>query len=236
MNCIIVDDDPLSCRILEECIRKTEGLEHCGSYGNPVEALNASNNFVDVDLLFLDIEMPEMTGFELLRSLDRIPLVIMISAKEKYAVDAFDFDITDYLLKPITYARFFKGVKKAMGRRTTKSAQLKTVMDDGIFLKRNNAFVRIKYSEVLTIEALENYVTMRTIDGKFVLHQSLKSIEEKLPQSSFRRVHRSFIVNVNHIKSVQDNDIVMYFTPEGTVIPLGKSYRDKLLGDLKTIG
>lgn len=230
MNCIIIDDDELSRRVVEEFIGRTDFLNLTHSFSNAVEAINYIKQGEEVHLIFLDVEMPEMTGIEFLNSLSHPPQVIIISSKEKYAIQAFDYSVTDYLLKPITYARFFKAASKAY-EQFNKGRSL-TDTDKEIFIKKNSSLVRIKYNDILWVEALENYVVINTINDKFTIHFTMKSIENQLPMVKFKRVHRSFIVNVSRITSIEDNSVVIKLADSKKVIPIGKSYREKLLNEI----
>ncbi|MBN2486329.1 MAG: response regulator transcription factor [Bacteroidales bacterium] len=231
MNCIIIDDDLMSRRVLEEFISRTEQLNLLNSYENAVDAINAFSTGEDIDLIFLDIEMPEMSGIDFLETLQNPPQIIIVSSKEKYALDAFNYDVTDYLLKPVTYSRFFKAINKANVRFKNKV----DTRDNEIFIKKNSALVRLKYTDILWVEALENYVIFTTFNEKFTIHFTMKAIENKLPSNMFTRVHRSFIVNTRSINIIEDNAILIN-TKEGMkTIPIGKSYKDKLMGDINLI-
>ncbi|HEX3006856.1 MAG TPA: LytTR family DNA-binding domain-containing protein [Bacteroidales bacterium] len=233
MNCIIIDDDKLSCRVIEEFIAKTDNLVLLNVYSNAVDAINAvKNSTEDVELIFLDIEMPEMSGIDFLDSLDIITQIIIISSKEKYALNAFEYDVTDYLLKPVSYGRFYKAVDKAIARANKNKIDTK---GDEIFIKYNSSLVRLKYMDILWVEALENYVIINTFNERFTIHFTMKSIEQKLPTSRFTRVHRSFIVNTSSINVIEDNSILIK-THEGMKsLPIGKSYKDKLMSDINVI-
>lgn len=230
MNCIIVDDDKLSRRIIEEFVNKTDSLELLGTFTNGVEAINYIRQNQDlINLIFLDIEMPEMDGLELLNSLTSKPQVIIISSKEKYALNAFEYDVTDYLLKPIPYARFYKAIDKAQNRLKEK---LDDFQKEEIFIKKNSTLVRLRYDDILWIEALENYVIFNTYADRYTIHFTMKSIEQKLPIHKFTRVHRSYIVNVSSINYIEDNAIIIKTEDGHKSIPIGKSYKDKLMGDI----
>ena len=228
MNCIIIDDDLMSRRVIEEFVERTEQLNLLNSFENAVDAINAFNTGEDVDLIFLDIEMPDMSGIDFLETLKNPPQIIIVSSKEKYALDAFNYDVTDYLLKPVTYGRFFKAINKA-GVRFKNKVDTK---DDEIFIKKNSALVRLKYEDILYVEALENYVIFTTYNDKFTIHFTMKAIEQKLPTSIFTRVHRSYIVNVSSIKVIEDNSVIIQTKEGHKTIPIGKSYKDKLMGDI----
>lgn len=233
MNCIIVDDDKLSRRILEEFINKTEGLYLKHSFSEAVEAVNTLKKEDDIHLIFLDIEMPEMTGIDFMNSINAHPQVIIVSAKGKYALDAFEYDVTDYLLKPVTYSRFFKAIDKATLRFEKDKNNL--IGRDEIFIKKNSTLVRLKYEEILWVEALENYVIFNTFKDKYTIHFTMKAIEQKLPSSNFTRVHRSYIVNTSTIDVIEDNSVIIRTTEGSKTIPIGKSYKEKLMRDINLI-
>ncbi len=234
MNCIIIDDDKVSRMIIEKYISKTEFLNFKAAFDNAIEAINYFNIDSDIDLIFLDIEMPEMSGVEFIQNLKKLPRVIIVSAKEKYALQAIEYDVTDYLLKPVTYARFFKAVQKAYEKYKEETASKATT--EGIFIKSSTAsFIRLLYNDIYWIEALENYVVVNTFDDKYTIHFTMKSLLEKLPLDIFKRIHRSFIVNVNKITIIEDNSIIMKTKLGNKSLPIAKSYRDDLLKDINFI-
>ncbi len=235
MNCIIVDDDNFSVRIIEEFVNQTEGLELLGTFTNAIEAVNWLNNSEKepVHLIFLDIEMPEMSGIEFLRALNVIPQVIIYSSQEKYALESYEYDVTDYLLKPVTYARFIKAVNRARERFERKENPVKQSTE--IFIKNNSSLVRVKYDDILWIEALENYVVVNTFKEKYTIHFTMKSISDKMPSERFMRIHRSYIVNFSKISAIEDNSVIIRTESGNRVIPIGKSYTDKLLNDINLI-
>jgi two-component system, LytTR family, response regulator len=231
MNCIIIDDDLMSRKIIEEFIARTDQLNLVASYDNAMDAINSFNADSDIDVIFLDIEMPEMSGIDFLESLQNPPQIIIVSGKEKYALEAYNYDVTDYLLKPVVYSRFFKAINKANVRFKNKVDS----KEDEIFIKKNSALVRLKYDDILWVEALENYVIFSTFSEKFTIHFTMKAIEQKLPTNKFSRVHRSFIVNTSRISMIEDNVIIIKTHDGNKSIPVGKSYKDKLLRDINLI-
>ncbi|MDY6800362.1 MAG: LytTR family DNA-binding domain-containing protein [Bacteroidota bacterium] len=233
MNCIIIDDDALSRRVIEEFVERTDFLSLKHSFKDAVEAINTFNKENDeIDLIFLDIEMPEMDGIDFMNALKNLPQVIIISSKEKYAVNAFDYDVTDYLLKPITYSRFYKAVLKAKN-----IYEIKERNDvDEIYIKKNSALVRLKYDEILWVEALENYVIINSFSEKFTIHFTMKSIESQLPSKQFKRVHRSYIINVKKIDRIEDNSIYIKNSEGLKNIPIGKAYKERFMNDINLMG
>lgn len=235
MNCIIVDDDALSRKIVESLIEKTESLRLLGSYGSALEAIKAFDGPETVDLIFLDIEMPEMSGLEFLNTLDSPPQVIIVTGNEKYAVEAFDYDVTDFLLKPLELTRFLKSVNKAKSRRAEVSQVTSRTGNEIFIKKKNSTLVRLSFDDVIWIEALENYVIISTFEEKFTIHFTMKAIIDKFPESQFKRVHRSYIVNVSKITMIEDSAIIVKTRMGDKSIPIGKSYRDDLLSEINLI-
>lgn len=234
MNCIIIDDDPLSRKIIEGFIEKTETLNLLGSYDNPISAFDVFKGNDEVDLIFLDVEMPEMSGLEFINTLDAPPMVIIVSGQEKYALEAYEYDVVDYLLKPLNLSRFYKSITKAQNRYQERESISK--LPEEIFIKKKNStLVRLRYDDILWVEALENYVTVSTFKDKFTIHFTMKAIENKLPQNKFKRVHRSYIVNIHQIELIEDNNVIIKIEGGTKVIPIGKSYRDNLMDDLNLI-
>jgi len=240
MNCIIIDDDKLSRKIVKEFVEKTDTLNLIDTYESAIDAINVLKNIdEEIELVFLDIEMPDMTGMEFLQNLNNYPQIIIISAKENYALEAFEYDVIDYLLKPVSYSRFFKAITKAI-KRTNESIGFRYATqsidgDNEIFIKKNSTLVRLKYNDILFVEALENYVTVATFDEKYTIHFTMKAIEKKLPSVKFKRVHRSYIVNINTIKGIEDNSVIIQLKNGTKLIPIGKSYKENLMKDLNLI-
>jgi len=233
MNCIIIDDDALSRRVVEEFVERTDFLSLTHSFKDAVAAINAFNKEnEEIDLIFLDIEMPEMDGIDFMNALKNLPQVIIISSKEKYAVNAFDYDVTDYLLKPITYSRFYKAALKAKNIHEIKERD----DVDEIYVKKNSALVRLKYDEILWVEALENYVIINSFSEKFTIHFTMKAIESQLPSKHFKRVHRSYIINVKKIDRIEDNSIYIKNSEGLKNIPIGKAYKERFMNDINLMG
>lgn len=233
MNCIIIDDDEISRVVIEQFVKRTDYLNFLKSFGNAMDAVNYINTDPDVNLIFLDIEMPEMSGIDFLKSLKNLPQIIIISSKQNYAIEAFEYDVTDYVLKPASYPRLVKAVDKAYNR--FKDQKKGAEPNDGFFIKTSTSLVRLRYEDILWVEALENYVGINTFDSKYTIHFTMKAIESKLPMNKFTRVHRSFIVNVNKISMIEDNIIVINTAKGNKSIPIGKSYRDKLMDDIDLV-
>ncbi len=232
MNCIVIEDDKMSMRIIEEFIAKTSELTHIHSYSHAVDAINALEKETNVELIFLDIELPDMTGMEFMDSLQEFkPQIIIISSKDKYAADAFNYEVTDYLVKPIKYVRFYKAIERARKRIQMRDG-LDKIGKEEIFIKKNSTLVRLRYDEILWVEALENYVIFNTFNDKYTIHFTMKAIEQKLPPDKFTRIHRSYIINTGSIEIIEDNSVLVKTQDGPKSIPIGKSYKDKLMGDI----
>ncbi|MCX6253139.1 MAG: LytTR family DNA-binding domain-containing protein [Bacteroidia bacterium] len=233
MNCIIVDDDKLSRKILEEYVSKSTSLNLIGSFSDSVTARNILSSRHDIDLIILDIEMPEMNGFDFIGSLDIPPNIIIVSSAEEYALKAFDFNVVDYLLKPVSYGRFCKAIDKTI--RYFMRKEVTNTGDEEIFIKKGSTLVKLKLRDIIYIEALENYVTLNTHDDKFTIHFTMKAIETQLPSGVFIRVHRSYIINKSMIQTIKEKSLDLNVGGILKSIPVGKSFRDSLLNDINVM-
>ena len=214
-NCIIIDDEPIARNILLEYIQRDDRLFVVATYANAVDALREIN-LKKPRLMFLDIKMPNISGFEMLRSLTQHPYVIFTTAFREYAIEGFDLNAVDYLLKPFSFERFLQAVNKAYHLfstetpDTTLSPAFQT--NEGgkdIFVKSDGKLVRIQVHNIYYIEALKEYIRIHTPDGNWVVYQTMQHIEEKLPKDLFFRIHRSFIVGLAHIKSIEGNCVMI---------------------------
>jgi DNA-binding LytR/AlgR family response regulator len=233
MNCIIVDDDKLSCKILEGYVNKYASLNLLGVYNDPISARNEMARLKDVDLILLDVKMPEMDGFDFIGSLDHPPNIIIVSGGGEFALRAFDFNVVDFLLKPISYARFCKAIDKTVRYFTPR--EITTSGDEEIFIKKGSSLVKLKLRDIVFVEALENYVTLNTNTDKFTIHFTMKAIENQLPSGVFIRVHRSFIINKSMIQAIKENSLDITIGNTVKNIPVGKSFKDTLLNDINVM-
>ena len=233
MNCIIVDDDKICCKILEGYVKKSSSLNLIGSFSESIAARNVLTERKDIELIILDIEMPEMNGFDFIGSLDFPPNIIIVSSGEEYALKAFDFNVVDYLLKPISYGRFCKAIDKTIRYYSRK--EVSNTGDEEIFIKKGSSLVKLKLKDIIYIEALENYVTLTTNDDKFTIHFTMKAIESQVPSGLFIRVHRSFIINKSMIQAIKENSLDLIVGDTIKSIPVGKSFRDDLLNDINVM-
>ena len=233
MNCIIVDDDKLSCKVLSELVRRSSFLNLLGVFDNAISARNDLMTRSDIDLIFLDIHMPVMDGFDFIGSLENPPSIIMVTNNENLAVKAFDFDVIDYLLKPVVYARFCKAVDKVVRYQNKNISE--NLGQQEIFIKKGSALVKLKLNDIVFVEALENYVVVNSNTEKYTIHFTMKAIEQQLPSMLFIRVHRSYIVNKSRINMIRDNFLEISDLNDNSSIPIGKSYRDNLLKEINVM-
>jgi DNA-binding LytR/AlgR family response regulator len=210
LNCLIIDDEPLARKGLKEYIADVEFLHLAGEFDNPLKANNALVQ-QQVHLIFLDIHMPKISGIDFLKTLQHPPLVILTTAYPGYALEGFDLSVLDYLLKPVSFERFLKAALKAQevynSRQAAPGAAHQSQKDDYIFIKADNKLVKLAYSEIVFIEALQNYVAINTSEKKYITYLTFKSIEENLPSSLFIKVHKSYLVAINAITGIEGNEI-----------------------------
>ena len=231
LTCIIVDDDSMSLIILESLIQKTDFLVLKKKFDNAIEtAAYLRKN--DVDLIFLDVEMPEMSGLELIKMMQEKPQIILTTSNKKYAIDAFDYDVTDYLLKPIeNYARFLKAARKALDNCKNKLAILTEAEDKSFYVKVDSLLVKIDFSEILWIEAFGDYVKIFTDKKMFLVYTTLRTVEDKLPSSVFMRVHRSYIIKIDKIENIDQGNLQV----KDKIIPVSNTYKAKLMERIQTL-
>ncbi|MEI7595115.1 MAG: LytTR family DNA-binding domain-containing protein [Bacteroidota bacterium] len=229
MNCIIIDDEPLAREGMKLNIAEVSSLNLVGVFDSAIHANNfISNN--DVDLMFLDIQMPEMTGLDFLKTLKNPPMVILTTAYPQFALESYEFDVTDYLVKPIRIERFLKSVHKAEELLQLKSNSINTfdkIIDDYIFIKSERKYVKIQFKEIFFIEGLKDYVIIRTEKEKHMTAMNVKTIFNQLPSDIFARINKSYIINIDHIKSI-DNDFVNIQSLE---LPIGRTFKDDFINN-----
>ncbi len=232
INAIIVDDEPLALDVLETYIEKIPDLHLVHRCTNALEA-NEALKANEVDLMFLDIQMPQLTGIDFLKTLSKPPAVIFTTAYANYAIEGFELNAIDYLLKPISLERFMKAVNKAIEQielqRKDAGSPAGAEESDFIFVKADKKLVRVKFSDIIYIEGLKDYVIIRMDNGRVITLQTMKSLESKLPNHIFQRIHRSYIVNVNRINAVVGNMIEVMEKNQAKHLPIGKNYREHLL-------
>ena len=210
LNCIIVDDEPMARKVLEEYIEDINFLQLVGKAENPVKA-NVLLNNNKIDLMFLDINMPRMSGIEFLRNSTMLPMTIMTTAYTEYAIEGFELDVVDYLVKPFSSDRFLKACTKAKEYYELKSKPTEHVninrVYDYFFIKCDGKIEKVFYHELLYVEAMLNYVVLHTENKKMIVYLTIKGIEEQLPKNIFLKIHKSTIVNTTKIKTIEGNEI-----------------------------
>lgn len=242
-NCVIVDDERPALKLLTAYIKKLPHLELVASCEDAFEAIAALQNH-HVDILFLDIHMPELTGIELLQSLKQKPQVIMTTAYREYAVEGFEMEVTDYLVKPFSFERFLQAVNKATQNLNneknpkTNSSSNETLsdisdkkQDTHFFVKTNHKMEKVPLAEILYIESMREYVSIQLKSRRFVVHQTMNAMEEKLQLPDFMRVHRSYIIGLNHIQTIIGNVLNI----NGKEIPIGGSYRKSFFDQIEML-
>jgi two-component system LytT family response regulator len=223
IQCLIVDDKPLAIDILTDYVAKVPALQLAGSSENPVEALGWVGER-RVELIFLDIQMPQLTGLQFMQALDRRAQVVLTTAYADYALAGFEHDVIDYLLKPIPFERFYQAVQKAQRRLRPAPAEASRPY---LFVKTEHRMQRVDLAEVLCMEGLQNYVIIHTTTEKIIARQTINSLEASLPASAFVRVHKSFIVSLAQIHTVERSRIFIHLKADDTlVIPVGDAYRN----------
>ena len=230
MNCLIIDDDEIARRTVQHCVGRTDFLKLAGSCASVPEALKIIRE-KKIDLIFLDVEMPEMSGIDFLRTFKEIPQIILITGKKEYAAEAFDYDVTDFLLKPVDYPRFLKAAMKAQTIHNSMQVNHEDG-EDSLFIKKDgNRLVRLPATDILWVEALADYVNIHTKDARHTVLATMKSIEAKLPPKDFIRIHRSYIVRLDKVSEIEENSVIV----SGKVLPVSRSHKEDLFKRLKLL-
>ncbi len=230
LKCIIVEDEIMARKSLIKLCEKSDRLQLVGVYENAEEVLS-SDATEDLDLILLDIEMPGKSGLELLESLSIIPQVIFTTGNKEYAYDAYEYNVTDFLKKPITQARFFKGIDKAVYRQNQLDAIATASARNEIYIKTEGRFVRVSYESILYFENVGDYVKVITQKGSHIIHGSMKSIAGRIQHPRFMKVHRSYIVNLDKILDIEDNTLVI----AKTVIPISRAHKPILMKSINIL-
>ncbi len=234
MKCIAIDDEPLALNVIKEHCAKLDFVQLVGTYTSAIDAVKMLNQ-QEVDVLFIDIQMPNITGLEFVRMLKKPPMVIFTTAYSEYALEGFELNVLDYLLKPIPFDRFFQAVNKAYELFSlrkepvskipvpTHQVQMPAKEEENTFIlvKVEYSTVKVMLADILYIEGIKDYVKMKLKGKSLLTKTTMKYLEEKLPRRTFMRVHKSFIVSLNAVEKIENNRIVI----EGQRIPIGSSYR-----------
>lgn len=230
LNCIIIDDEPLARKGLKEYIADVDFLHMAGEFENPLKATQVLSSG-NVQLVFLDIQMPKISGLDFLKSLQQAPPVIFTTAFPQYALDGFDLNALDYLVKPISFDRFLKAAMRAkeyyeVRKKNTAAEAIQSA--EYFFIKADNKLVKIEYDEILFVEALQNYVTIQTIGKKYITYLTFKSVEEYLPTDKFIKTHKSYIVSASKIDTIEGNDIRI----GNHHLPISRNLKDEVMEKL----
>lgn len=235
IKCLIIDDEPLAQRVIEKYAEDVPTIEIICKCNNAFEAMQALNE-KDIDLIFLDINMPKLSGINFLKTLKHPPLTIITTAYSEYALEGYELDVLDYLKKPFSFERFLKSIQKAQERlkentkETTVVHEIQTTQsgdDSFIFVKSNKKTYKVNIKDVFYIEALGDYIKIHTNDNMIVTYQSMKKVEALLPSNQFVRIHKSFIVAINKIKTIEGNMVEV----KNEKLPIGSNYKQ----DFQTI-
>ncbi len=226
LSCVIVDDEYLAIKILEEYIARVNSVELLQSFKNPLEA----EEFLKknkVDILFLDIQMPHITGIDLLKKMSSPPLIIFTTARHEFAVEAFELNVLDYLVKPISFERFEKAIFKAeQYLQLLKGEKLSSSLPDYLLIKSDYKIIKLLHDDIVMIEGLSEYVRVHTKEKKFITLAALKDLETQLPTEKFIRIHKSYIVSQHHVQSYTSSQVVL---ANGLQLPVGRVYKENLL-------
>jgi DNA-binding LytR/AlgR family response regulator len=231
-TCIIIDDEPIAIRVIKSYVEKFDDFKVLGAFTNALDALKILRA-QPIDLLFLDIQMPGINGMEFFRAIKHPPKVIFTTAFRNYAADAFDLDALDYLLKPIPFDRFLKAINKFLDQKSADTNQEnKTDDDQFIIVKSDKKNHKLKVSDILYVESLDDYIKIHLQNKSLVCYLRLNAIEEQLNSTDFTRVHRSFIINIRHVSAFTHYQVEI----AGKLIPVGRKYKDEAMKKLSEVG
>jgi DNA-binding LytR/AlgR family response regulator len=234
LKCAVIDDEPLAIDVILSHIKKIDILEVVGTGETAMDAFEIMTR-KKVDILFLDIQMPGMKGTDFLKNLKNPPKVILTTAYREYALEGYELDVVDYLLKPISFERFFKAVTKAINQSVSASQPVPNIVTDNnvryIYIKINKKIHKVLLTDITYAECIKDYIKIHTTSGNLITKQTIASFEELLPATEFLRIHRSFIVSVNKIKSFTANSVDV-----GTELPIGRSYKQQVFSSLSCAG
>jgi DNA-binding LytR/AlgR family response regulator len=224
MNCLIIDDNKLARTAMKQLVSHVEHLHVTGECASAIEAYNLLQK-EKIDLLLLDIEMPGMDGIELTRNLGKNgPIIIFTTAKKDYAVEAFELNVADYLIKPVSPARFIQAIEKVKEIQNVNTRELQDTDNEFVFIRDNGILKSIRIEDILFLEAMGDYVKLHTPQKFHAVHTTLKAVEEKLPATKFMRVHRSYIVAIDKIETIEDGTIII----AKNAVPVADAYRAAL--------
>lgn len=231
LKCVIVDDEPLAIEVLESYVEKVDRLSLVGKFRNAISAFDFLQ-MEEVDLMFLDIQMPKLTGIDFLKTLKNPPKVIFTTAFREYALEGFELEVSDYLLKPISFERFLKSISKVFedsGNRISPPSIVSNIEDEPfVYFKVDKRMVKIRLNDILIIESIKDYVRVKTAEKEIVTHQQISYLEHKLPEDKFLRIHRSFIVAIDKIDAFSATEVEI----DKKYVPIGRNYKNEVIEKL----
>jgi two-component system response regulator LytT len=235
MNCIIIDDEEMARAIIAQMVLANKDLKLSQEFSNAMQAIKYLNQN-DVDLIFLDIHMPDFTGFDFIQTIKNPPKVILVTSDKNFAIEAFEYEcIVDYLVKPITSERFERAVQKAtLSQVSSSPREIKTIAEDNaneFYINIDRRLIKIEFRLVNIVEAKGDYIHIKTEGKNYIVHSTLKKIEDKLPKDLFLKVHRSFIINTKKIIDIEDNSVLI----SKEVVPVSRSNRPELMKRLNLL-
>ena len=229
LKCLVIDDEPLARRAIVDFIAQVDFLVAQASCGSALEAqeLLSKDKY---DLLFLDINMPYLSGIDFLESISQPPMVIFTTAYSEHALEGYRLQIVDYLLKPIAFKRFYQAALKAKEWHELKHQNKEEIglSDGSMYIKHEDSFVKIQWTSIRYIEGMQNYVKIHTADKNYIIHQTMIAIEDLLPKEHFFRIHKSYLINVNHMSSISGNKVLIH----GVQLPIARLRKEALLNDI----
>lgn len=223
LKCLIVDDEPIAREGIADHISKLDFLEVAGICSSAIEAAEYISK-QSVDLMFLDIQMPHLSGLDFLESLDKAPMTILTTAFSEYALEGFRLQVVDYLLKPITFQRFFQAALKAKEILALQNNNTEDASHQ-MYVRQGDSFVKILWTDILYVEGMQNYLKLHFIDKTLIIHQTMSSLEDLLPKEHFFRVHKSFLVNTSHIEMISGGRVFI----QNKDLPISRQKKDELL-------
>ena len=225
LNCIIIDDEPLAINVIKNYLEQINDIDIVGTCSNAIEGFELLKK-EQIDLIFLDINMPILDGISFIKTLDVKPLIIITSAHEEFAVESFELDVLDYLVKPIPFPRFLKAINKAIKQSNKhKPGQFNSIERPYIFLKIDKKKLKKIYlDEILVVESLKDYLKINTVTERYIIHQTLSSFTDQLPSNKFIRIHRSFTIAMDKIDAIEGNSVEI----GGVRYMIGRTYHEKV--------
>lgn len=223
IKCLIVDDEALARDVILKYVEEVDSLEVVGELESAIQAIDFLSNEEEVDVIFLDVNMPKLSGIEFLKALNQIPNIVITSAYREYAADSFEYDVLDYLVKPIEFARFLKTVQK-LEEKVRDTSEKSTGSKEFIFLKADKRMVKVFFQDIFYVESLKDYVMVRTKYDDLIVHHNLQSFTALLPMDEFLRIHRSYTISLRHLRALNGNRVEIH----GNLLPIGRNYQQSV--------